>query len=286
MVNDEVSSISFRATLTLMVLMGYLPCAHWYLRKWTLARLRQVQKQFQLKDAVEEISKGRFLLGGILGLISFITMFLIIPDEDYAYLQPWAWTLEYAVVAFAISYVGWWVGRFSVELIWSALLLTKIANEIPSLNLFDTGANKPFVQQGVQSALLIVMMMSITGNIAVQPEGGLIGSIWLSGTMLLLALLALVLPVQGIHRKIQNQKKEALFEIRQRLQLESQKVKAEGRLINDEIQGLLALEARIESVPEWPFDMNSLSRVVLYLFLGLGSWVGAALVERLLENAL
>jgi hypothetical protein len=76
-------------------------------------------------------------------------------------------------------------------------------------------------------ALLIVMMMSITGNITVQSECG---------------------------------------------------------LINEEIQGLLALETRIENVPEWPFDMNSFSRVILYLLLGLGSWVGAALVERLLEN--
>ncbi|MFT7686663.1 MAG: hypothetical protein ACI9FB_002009 [Candidatus Azotimanducaceae bacterium] len=284
-IKGEVSSINIRATLTLMVLIGYLPCAHWYLRRWTLMRMQQLQKQFELPKAVQVISSVRLLTGGGLGLIAFVAMFLVIPGENAAYLHPWLWSLDYAVVAIAISCVGWWAGVFSIELIWSALLLTAMANRLPALNLFDTEANKPFVQQGVQSALLIVIMMSITGNIAVQPEGGFIGSILVSTTMLMLALVALVLPVRGIHRKIQNQKRKELFEIRRLLQFENQKRKAEGRVIDGEILGLLAIEARIESVPEWPFDMGSLSRVILYLLLGLGSWVGAALVERLLENA-
>ena len=38
------------------------------------------------------------------------------------------------------------------------------------------------------------------------------------------------------------------------------------------------------SVSEWPFDAGSYGRVALYIVLGLGSWVGAALVERLLES--
>ena len=43
---------------------------------------------------------------------------------------------------------------------------------------------------------------------------------------------------------------------------------------------------RIERAEEWPFGVGSLSRVAFYLLLGLGSWVGAALVERLMESAL
>jgi hypothetical protein len=33
-----------------------------------------------------------------------------------------------------------------------------------------------------------------------------------------------------------------------------------------------------------PFDAGSYGRVALYVFLGFGSWVGAALVERMLGS--
>ena len=52
------------------------------------------------------------------------------------------------------------------------------------------------------------------------------------------------------------------------------------------IPGLLAFENRIESVREWPFDAPTLTRFFLYVAIPLGSWVGGALVERLLGAAL
>ena len=49
------------------------------------------------------------------------------------------------------------------------------------------------------------------------------------------------------------------------------------------LPGLLALESRLEAVREWPFDTSSLARFGLYLLIGLGSWIGAAMVERLID---
>ena len=49
---------------------------------------------------------------------------------------------------------------------------------------------------------------------------------------------------------------------------------------------VLAFENRIESVREWPFDAPTLTRFFLYVAIPLGSWVGGALVERLLGAAL
>ncbi len=36
----------------------------------------------------------------------------------------------------------------------------------------------------------------------------------------------------------------------------------------------------------WPFDASTLLRFALYTSLGVGSWVGGALVERVLGAAL
>ena len=53
-----------------------------------------------------------------------------------------------------------------------------------------------------------------------------------------------------------------------------------------QLPGLLAYVNQIESVREWPFDAPTLTRFFLYVAIPLGSWVGGALVERLLGAAL
>ena len=58
-----------------------------------------------------------------------------------------------------------------------------------------------------------------------------------------------------------------------------------GRQPDIAVRADLAMEQRLQSVGEWPFDAGSYGRVVLYIFLGFGSWIGAALVERGLELA-
>lgn len=52
----------------------------------------------------------------------------------------------------------------------------------------------------------------------------------------------------------------------------------------DRLSALLDLEVRLERVREWPYDASSWRGFVLYLLLDLGSWVGAAAVERLLDS--
>jgi hypothetical protein len=49
---------------------------------------------------------------------------------------------------------------------------------------------------------------------------------------------------------------------------------------------LLAYEARIEAVREWPIDTATLRRFGLFLLIPMASWIGGALVERLVDAAL
>ena len=52
------------------------------------------------------------------------------------------------------------------------------------------------------------------------------------------------------------------------------------------MHALLAYEARIEGVGEWPFDPSTLRRFGFFLLIPLVSWIGGALVERLVDAAL
>ena len=49
---------------------------------------------------------------------------------------------------------------------------------------------------------------------------------------------------------------------------------------------LLALRQQIQAAREWPIDVPAVLRLALYVGIGLGSWVGSAVVERLLGAAL
>jgi len=43
-----------------------------------------------------------------------------------------------------------------------------------------------------------------------------------------------------------------------------------------ELPALLAYEARIDDVREWPFDTSNLLRFALFLLIPLASWLGGA----------
>ncbi len=90
-------------------------------------------------------------------------------------------------------------------------------------------------------------------------------------------------PSWGIHQKLKALKEVELKQ--NRMTIES-RGDPDTRSIDDaqHLQADLALEGRLTEVSEWPFDAGSYGRVALYVTLGLGSWVGAALVERLLES--
>jgi hypothetical protein len=52
------------------------------------------------------------------------------------------------------------------------------------------------------------------------------------------------------------------------------------------LANLIAYHQLIARVREWPIDFANLLRFFLYLFIGLGSWLGGAIVERLLDSTL
>ena len=284
--SGEISPDGLRASLTLMVLVGYLPIAHWYLRKWTWGHIGELNARFLLADQRHVPGKATLISAGMFGCVAFVGLFLILPGPSYSLLQPWNWDPDFWVIFVAIILVGWWTGRFSYELVWSALQMTNLAKRLPKLNLLDTESCKPFTQHGVHSVLLIVIMMSITAYITAQPGAGLVGAVINTLFMLTIAVIALVLPMRGVRRRIQAQKREELATIRNHIRLKSESVLAGTGETGDSLAALLAMELRIERVHEWPIDVGSLSRIALYLMLGLGSWIGAALVERMLESAL
>ena len=141
----------------------------------------------------------------------------------------------------------------------------------------------PYASHGVRSSLLAIVSLSISANLWLDPASPAIGTISSLFMLVVAAVLALILPTLGIHRRLKATKQAELAELRAALAARRDPT---TRSVDDaqQLRADLALEQRLMSVSEWPFDAGSYGRVALYIVLGLGSWVGAALVERLLES--
>ena len=61
---------------------------------------------------------------------------------------------------------------------------------------------------------------------------------------------------------------------------------ADAPPVDARLGNLVQYQALVKSVREWPFDLSIVSRSMLFIVLGAGSWLGGAVVERLLNQLL
>ncbi|MCE9650015.1 MAG: hypothetical protein K8R18_10370 [Parvibaculum sp.] len=95
-----------------------------------------------------------------------------------------------------------------------------------------------------------------------------------------------VLPMLRVHRLIDAAKKSELVRLRRAVADARdlfERGGGEADRVAARLAALLALEARVESAREWPLDISTMVRFALYLALPLGSWLGGAVVERVLD---
>ena len=104
-----------------------------------------------------------------------------------------------------------------------------------------------------------------------------------------MATAAFIVPLIGVHYNILSEKKSQLDRLRNEIRIEKAAVidklsvenPASPRLAN-----LISYYQLIGGTREWPIDAANLLRFFMYLLIGLGSWLGGAIVERLLDRTL
>ena len=275
--------IAIRAPVTLYMMLGYLPMAIYYLGAWTTDHFARIVENFSLDNRTVSFPRLVANVAGTAGAVAMYFLFLHEADDPLLLFQPLRWDAEFAFPLFGLLLMGWFVFRFMFLLVRNAIRISQTARLIRRIDLFDTSLVRPYAQQGVRSSLLAVVCLSISANLWLDPNSPAIGTV-VSVIMLVGAsALALILPTWGIHLKLQQLKHTDLKKVRTAI---DSRRDPETRSVEDaqQLRADLAIERRLMEISEWPFDAGSYGRVALYVLLGLGSWVGAALVERLLES--
>ena len=163
-----------------------------------------------------------------------------------------------------------------------------VGRNLVEVDLLDIYTLAPFARRGLRSSLTWMIFLMIFSLFWVA-ESAAMGNPLLFGTVLAMATAAFVVPLIGVHQNILTEKQSALDRLREEIRVErgpgiedlSDKSSTSPRLAN-----LIAYYQLIDGAREWPVNAANLLRFFMYLLIGLGSWLGGAVVERLLDSTL
>lgn len=96
---------------------------------------------------------------------------------------------------------------------------------------------------------------------------------------LISSALLFYLPLSGVRSAVRETKKR-------RIEALQAAIESADRAKVQELEALLAHRERVQHLSTWPVDLSILSRVALYLIIPPLAWVGAALVESLVQGYL
>jgi len=292
----ESPPAGFEANLGLDLLyavtLGYSPVALLYVRRGTereLARLAPVlgSPVEATRRQVFAASPWAFWIGIAVALSLFGADLWIgwASGTIDASAGMWAWFILRELVcdvAF-MSVVAWLVAV--------ATRMSQLAPAPERIRLLATAELSPFAQHGVRLALFTLLYWAIwVPSIFFMGEGIArpIAAILASG--MVFSGISLWLPTRAIRANVHAAKQTELAQVRRSIEQARSAALDASRGDSDaaatRLTGLLAYEQRIADVSESLIDARTLGRVAIYLLIPLASWIGGALVERVVDAAL
>jgi hypothetical protein len=281
--------------------LGYVAMGLTYVARGTffdLEALRPVLRGGEaeyadLQEQLTRFERRRLWIGGLVWLAVGCVSDELVAGR-WTRLLAGDWSLRDPCLA-AVLIATWIVfGWSAMYLIESSRLYSKIGERHVEVDLLDLGPLSHLTRHGLRVVLVVAIYLAVAMIVSIV--GTPSWTSWRTVTSLLgclldvvVATVSFVLPVRGLRRHIRARKAEKLGQLRDEIRQKEELMAGSGTESVEagaKLPGLFAYIHEIESVREWPFDAPTLTRVFVYAAIPLGSWVGGALVERLLGAAL
>lgn len=291
--NALPAAVGLGSTLAAAALMGFLPTANAYLHRGAARDLLELRpclhgtneefEQFALEVESPPLALLRWV--GVLGLIAGGLNALYDPvlREFYADTSRFDPRFIWFVVQNAIQmFLG---ARLFATEVHMTRAYSRLGEGLVTIDLLDLRPLAAFGRKGQRSVVLWVAVSSIVSMFwAVDSAGAINGLI--AVVMVALVTAAFVLPALGLRGNIRAAKAAELDRIRDRLRVERTQLLDAAPSAGagaSKLAELISYRQLIESVHEWPFDVSAVLRFLLFASLGVGSWLGGALVERAVD---
>lgn len=271
-------------------LTGYVPAALAYSRRGVLRDLDDLRPRLRLDDAgFAALRRAMTGPGGplalalsILGLVCGVGLVLVDPSVAAGATPSLSNPAFIWAVVRSVIFL-WLVACLIATDFGTTRAYNRVGREGVAVDLLDVGGLSAFARRGQRSALIWVLFLTLFSLFWIGDNASR-NNVYLLVLALTMATLAFAWPLIGVHQNILAVKREELERVRDAIRAERSgafTADASPRLAN-----LVAWYQLIEGAREWPVDAGNLLRVLAYLVLGLGSWLGGALVERILNAAL
>ncbi len=271
-------------------LLAYGPTAYLVVSQGarrTFRALRPMLEGSKTELARLERSAGAYPLlalriaGGI-GVVMMLAMPALV-DRTVATYDPRTWNVEMLWHRIPSPFIGWFLMRTFYAQLAESRRLSRLAERLAPIDLFDLRPLAPFTRQGLTHALLSVVFLALCSPVLLEWGFAEIFAV-LGGATVVVAVASFVLSVWGVRARI-HQAKHAALEVCEaalrRARSGSRAKIAPAQLA--QLTDLLAYRQHVQAVREWPFDASTVLRFAAYLLIPLVSWSGAALVERLID---
>jgi hypothetical protein len=283
-----------RLSIVIVILAAFVPTAERYARLGARRHFEALLPLLEEREARQhalrfaQVDLRRRRAAGWLGLLLAPIAGLAIDRDPGLYLRSDYWGAEnaWSWVVGALFCFG--LGRFVETTLAISQRFSELAQRLPRIDLLDAAPLAPFGRQGLLFALLWLLMPSIfalnAGDRAFAVPIALLAVLCIG-----IATAALLLPVLGVHRRIRDTKAAELARVNAAIHGEPGALTGSaiaGRKDSASLADLVAWRTLVDSAGEWPFDARMRLRFLFYLAIPVGSWLGGALVERLLGAAL
>ena len=278
------------------VMFAYVPTAVAYLRRGVLRDLEELRPVLTLDDAGHAAVVARatcvdlrvLTLSGVIGAL----LLPLMPLFDPAFWpggEPPRWSapvMLFFVARHAI--LGWVVGHGLATEATMGAVIARLGASHTRIDLLDLRPLGVFTRRAQRSALAWVLYICLVSLFWLGPSAGSMNGAIVIGSLTLIAL-GFFFSVYGVHGSIVRAKRAELDELREEIRHERGSLLSPSESAGvgtPRLANLIAYQGLIERAREWPFGAPTLVRVALLAMLGLASWLGGAMVERLLEAAL
>jgi len=169
----------------------------------------------------------------------------------------------------------------------SSFLFAVVAHRFADIELLNLKRVMQFSQNALRGVLVLMLFIAILSLLAISMP-------FLNFDNEAFVILAVpgftaaaifLIPLYPLHRRIRTEKQRELERIRADIHRENV-----ARIAGDEdwstLAGLIVYKQEVERVSTWAFNTPTVLRFALYVTLGIGSWLGAAFVERWLGTVL
>jgi hypothetical protein len=224
---------------------------------------------------------------GLSGLL-LIPIIAYTVDRDVGrYFTSRQWNLGVTWTWLVGSFVSFTGGILTYRVFVDARKFAQLARTLPAVDLLDREALLPFARQGLRSAIPGVIFVTFLA-LNLGDSGFLLAMSLIGPAVLMQNIAVLVIPMRGVHERLRAAKRDELARVNAAIRGDAGALRGSllGQRERLSLADLLAWRAFVEEIPEWPIDVSTVGRFAVYVGIPLLGWIGAALVQHLLESAL